>query len=213
MSVRIYLKEEIVGEKEFTIGDNGRAGSYLGLPIFHDFKKGRWYIDITFIDEQTPLVLRNFVESVSVCEILPSFPKREEGIYRHESATAEVLSILPERTELRVRVISNNMEDACNLMREIRVGSIRPLPDGSYEGKQTGTSHADSVARISELETELKRLQSLNTEMQGTLVFLHRRLINYKIDVFRTAWPFCFKSGVEKFVDSLLGKIATKLPG
>ena len=211
MSVRIYLKEEIASEKGFT-RESANSGYYLGLSLFRDLKKSRWYIDITFIHEQIPLILESFTESISVHEILPSFPKREEGIYRHGSATAEVLSILPGRTELRVCVTSDNIEDARNIMREIRVGSIRPLPNDSYESKQTGVSHADSVARVLELETELKRLQSLDTEMRGTLAFLRRRLISYKEDVLCTVWPFCSKGGVARFVDNLLGKIATKMP-
>ena len=57
------------------------------------FEDGRWFFDLESVEDQIPAGLVCVVEEISSrhdCH-LGGFPKREAGIYRHESAEAEVM--------------------------------------------------------------------------------------------------------------------------
>lgn len=201
MSVHVYLKgNEVQSIEGFT--EEGFPG-LPGIKLFRD--GGRWYTILQEPTDPVPAAIVNIVDEISFIGWFPHYPYREAGVYRYESAEAEVelskgVSIgkggksgeIEYRTEICIK--AKKMDDLLELYRQIRTGSIRP--EQSYEGEQGGMSRA-------ELEAELKRIQqSANSILEGVkadLRTLHRDL--------KGGWPFCLKSKVAQEISSILDHV------
>lgn len=194
MSINVYLKgDEVTKLKDFKtkqMQNRDRQWEEYGLPGVSIWReKGRWYITLNEPTEPIPAAVAGIVEEISFRVWIPGSPSREAGIYRHESAEAEVgtdKSSGDLKYEIRIR--AKNMADLLELYRKIRIGSIRPAQ--SYEGEQGGSSRAELVAAIRDLEQR-------RYEAACKLAALKVALRDFCWGTLESAgWPFCSKKTV-----------------
>jgi len=141
MSINVYLKDE--AEKR----------SILGVNICN--KKGRWYITLNELSEPIPEKIADIVEEISLIEYLPAEPKRESGLYYHETAKAEVTpSSASGKPITKVHITATKIGDIRTLFRLIRTGKVRP--DESYEQEQGGMSYKELREALSTAQRELQ---------------------------------------------------------
>lgn len=192
MSIRVYLRgDEVQKLPGFTTKprrDHGQEWNEYELPglkLSHD--NGRWHIPLSEPTEPVPAAVADIVEEISFYGQIPLFPRRERGIYRHESAEAEVESTGYKDGRIGVRIQAKNMEDLLHLYRKIKDGSIRP--EQSFEGQQGGLSHA-------ELEAELERTRQGANSTLESMELEKLKLESLKNDLrtfyheLRNGWPF-----------------------
>lgn len=176
MSINVYLKDEEVrklkGFKETKTG-----GSIPGVTLL--YKKGRWFTVLHQLTEPVPPAVVNIVDEISFHSKIPFHIEREAGIYRDKTAEAEIDLNESGNEEWNViRINAKNMEDILKLFRMILIGSIRPEPGESYQGKQKGVSRK-------ELEEELEGYR----QSEDALRYFFGELRGEKN-------PFCTKTGV-----------------
>jgi len=128
------------------------------------FNNGRWRIELGSCNNPLPDWLAPIVEEISLFECLALETKREAGVYRHESAEAEVGSYRDGRREItRIRIQAKNMDDTRALLHKIKAGTIRP--DESYEGQQTGMSRQELEAKVAEYQELLHRANEVHSKI------------------------------------------------
>lgn len=160
MSINVYLEGDKVRDLEGFIvkprGEYDKRWEEYELPgISLRYDKGRWFMTLNDPTEPIPAVIANLVEEISSHESIPSIPKREAGIYHHESAIAEVEHGKhgdPRKTSVDIK--AKCMKDLLELSRMIKVGSTRP--DESYEGEQLGMSRKELEAELARTKEELE---------------------------------------------------------
>lgn len=152
MSLNVYFTQEIQKLRDFTVEsykDGSTKRSIDGLFLHNEY--GRLY---AFMNENSVLLLpghiKDCIEEVSFYETIPQMAKRVAGIYRHKSAEGELEPDYSKHVVYKVKIKGRNMEDVCELLQMIKVGSIRPEPEDSYENTQT------TVCSRAQLEAELK---------------------------------------------------------
>ena len=201
MSINVYLKGDEVRKLEGFTTKKRQGGKPVqewdehelsGVKLSHD--KGRWYIMLHEPTEPVPATVVDIVEEISFYEWISLRPSREAGIYRHESAEAEVE---PDKiggdNRLKIRIRAKKMEDLLELYRKIRTGSIRP--EQSYEGQQGGMSRAELEAELERMQRDADRALEI---LKANLRTLYRELEN--------GWPFCTKVTVRDKIDRILNK-------
>lgn len=179
MAVYVYLNMTKARRLNVRSGDVGNL-------VFH---MGRCYIILSNSDP-VPSAVADIVEEVSLYERVPSISPREAGIYRYQSAEAEVDHDDSGRLEIRVRAA--NKEDAIALYRMIRTGSLRP--EQSYEEPQGGMSRA-------QLENEVARLKKGEND---AFYQLAARLRGICGELDEGVWPFCRKKKVLFLIDTAI---------
>lgn len=175
MSINVYLRGEwvtgLMGFETTKCRDSKSSNTWddnrlPGIRLSHEH--GRWYITLERTD-RIPSILLNIVEEVTSQEWVSFVPhKRERGVYRLGSAEAEVGAQSLDDGRMWVCIVSKTMEDLRELDRQIRVGSILPVPELSYEGKQGGLSRAELEAKVAELEAARVSLHKLCAELRET---------------------------------------------
>ena len=142
MSIKVYLTGNAVESIEgFTTksrqsNDSDKEWNEYELPgikLCHE--KGRWHLRLHELTDPIPELVVDIVDEISFYESIPTYPERVAGIYRHESAVAEIIpEAIRSDSYIRMRIVSKNMDDLRELYLKIRVGSI--LPEESYEEQQ-----------------------------------------------------------------------------
>lgn len=219
-SINVYLKgEEVRALEGFTItpasgGKPLQKWDEYKLPgIKLSYDKGRWYVVLHEPTEQVPAAIFNIVEEISFYDLMPADFKREAGIYRHESAEAEVTSemIGGGRGMIRIRIKAKKMEDLLQLFRKIKIGSIRP--EESYEGQQNGMSRAELERKLQQTENELEAVRAEWTRSAEAFVQMRNELAKKvgqlaQLDNFvaklSRGWPFCTKKSIRDRIFAIL---------
>jgi len=207
MAINVYLKgDEVKNVEGFvtkTRKQNGQEWNEYTLPgvnLWHD--KGRWHTMLHEPTEPVPVAVANIVEEISFHEWTALEPHREAGIYRHESAEAEVEpDMIGGKMKLKIRIKAKKMEDLRELYRRIRVGSIRP--EQSYEGPQDGLSRNQLETALDRTNEELEETLERSVEIIGNLADVMEDLIKLA-DELNKGLPFCFKSTVAKKVFAMI---------
>lgn len=130
-------------------------------------------------ETEVPPPLDWLVEEVSFMGDIPASPHREYGVYRHESARAQV-TVSPGKPDAKVHITGKTIADVRELYHKILAGSIRP--DESYEAPQEGMSRnemAEALLKFKELAERFRRQD-------------------------RRGWPFATKCGVADMIQEIL---------
>lgn len=203
MSINVYLKDEVIKLPGYICkpwGHKGQSGEnhiISGVTLLRD--KGRWYIMLHEPTDQVPEAVADLVEEISFYEWIPSSPKREAGIYRHETAEAEVQPYLDGKNNRnQVRIKAKKMEDILNLFRMIKIGSIRP--EESYEGQQSGMSRAELEKENEGLRDRADAFRDMfHLEAMKNESLRHfARVLNGEF------WSFCTKIRVVRMINEVL---------
>lgn len=136
MLIYVYLKDEVTSHPNFENG-NGNSSNYhkvAGLRVNQD--DGRWHFVRHETTEPIPQVVANLVDGASLREWIPIRQiNRKTGIYRHESAEAEIkFDKFNGEDCLEVNIVAKKMEDLVELWQRFMIGSI--LPENNYNGRQ-----------------------------------------------------------------------------
>lgn len=192
MSVNVYLKgDEVMGLEGF---DSTRKSLPGNIVLFQE--KGRWYFTLSDPSEPIPATVAGIVEEISLHAQVPCYDKREAGIYRFESAEAEIeQGQISGRYWLQVRIKAKKMEDLRALLHMIRAGSIRS--EVSYENQQVGTSRAELEAKLA--EATLERMQQTDSALESLKADL--RTLCRQLEV---GWSFCAKKKVRREISTIL---------
>lgn len=221
MSVNVYLKGEEVTKldgfktvKQHHQGNSWDNYNYKGLTLY--CSGGDWYFTLYNVDDNIPDALKELVERVVYMGRFSFLPAREAGEYLHESAVAKVSSIDNSgkgNRENSIRIDAVKMEDLRELLKQIRVGSIRPHK--SYEGPQNGLSRNKLEAELKEANAKLElswveidHLKELLTEKATERIDDARKLAmvgNFKFTMAHTIWPLCFRTRVVRALSDILG--------
>lgn len=226
MSVYAYLDPKIEQDEKFHsqtfTGSHGPITyQYLG-----DWQLGRLdgkrALYLSSVNGEVPPALTEYVTGFSVVDYIPGTPARENGVYDHKSATAEVeteCTNAKNRTfKTKITIYTQKLEDARELLQLIRTGDIRPTK--SYEGKQGGLSRqeleaqlAEANSRIEQLQLsqsdidDLRRLRKWEGEVNAELRREHRVRIAilHIVDLLRQkSWPFSNSGKVANDLDEAL---------
>lgn len=188
MSINVYLKGDEVKNLEGFTTKKKQGGKPVQEWDEHELSgvklsldKGRWYIYLSEPTEPIPAVVKDIVEEISFHGYLKAGIRREMGIYRHESAEAEIdAESAGGKPMYVVRIKAKRMENLLELFHKIKIGSIRP--EESYEGQQNGMSRA-------ELEAELERMRQSVSAFES----LKANLYTFYQELEKGGWPFCTK--------------------
>lgn len=151
ISTYVYLSDDI--RKHSTFHENNKGCPWVGdnHTYLHE-DDGVLCLTSSNEDVEIPALFLPYVLKVTVRDIMHC-PKRELGIYTHESATATLAdSTFPQR----ISVVAKNVKDAMKLLHLVRTGAIRPVE--SFEVPQTGRS-------MQEIHDELERLKAENLKL------------------------------------------------
>ncbi len=222
MSINILLDEQKLREApgfSDTTRTDGGGGMILDntrIPVSVD-NLGRIYITLSDHASLAPSI-EPFVTEVSFfVYVSAQRTHRELGIYRHASAEGEVdLQEGRDSTQYWIKVSAKKLEDARELVRLFKIGSIRPAD--SFEGRQQGESKEELEAR---LRTVLEELESLKGEnaLNETNLEHTRGMLDISLDrvreVFklsaalsnrRLKWPWCSKQKVALLINCALNR-------
>ncbi|MBP9771359.1 MAG: hypothetical protein KBD16_00325 [Candidatus Pacebacteria bacterium] len=163
MNVYLKVDETLECEHFSKAQERGASGQtnftfFLhGQYIFRE--KGPWYLVWTET-EPIPDWLEPLIDKVSLYVAFPFASHRETGVYRHETAKAELDTRPASRgqREYRVEIRGTKVADVFELLRRIRIGTIRP--EQSFEGPQGGLSRQELEERLQYTEREIARLQT-----------------------------------------------------
>ena len=204
MSTNVYLMGSISQVSGFSTApyDNGSGDrmSFNGMTVLGG--SGSLYIIIGENDE-VPAELTEYVERITLYEkISAARMSRETGIYRHESAEAELeFESGGKKTYYLTKIRGKKMEDVRTLLRLIKIGVIRP--DESYENPQMGLSRAElqedlkeTWARYESLKRELREGETKIYQLKGTIARLNAELDSLRFETFTGGWAFCSKQRV-----------------
>ena len=211
MSVNVYFNEkvrELPGCKSVPYADgSGNTITLDGISLFS--KNGRMF---AMWSENAPIPenLKNLVEEVSYHEAIAQMGHRESGIYRYRSATCELMPRDDGNAERKkllyvLKITARNMEDVRELMHMVKTGMIRP--DESYEGLQSGKSHA-------ELEVEVDLWKATSRGLQQNFVVAQdkvTRVEGYLTELISSEstwpwnwWPLVIRTGVIQRLNAIL---------
>ena len=188
-SIRVYLtprEDEITNLPGFESRPTSDRVSLSQESFFAEYKlyrdNGRCYIQLSDVADSVPEEAQEIVESISFKESFPISPRRETGIYRYASATAEISR---DNSLQWVNIRAKKMEHLRKLYFKIRAGDIRPKP--SHEGEQGGKSQSEFKAALEQaqriigilhnslrlqserFEQDLQEMRRLNDDMEQTL--------------------------------------------
>ncbi len=202
MAIRVYLKRGTKIEEMPEYNKTHRKNNDGQKWDVHTFDEmnlqkegGRWYLSTGsdhWENKDLPPVLIEHIEEVSNFWHLPSWMKRESGIYRHESAEMELQGG-------NASGKAKNLEDLNVLLRNIKTGEIRP--EISYEVAQTGMSGAELQNTLDDCQHKLElkerellevlnKVQALEMAMtqkqsvKETLAVILKKIANF------VSWPF-----------------------
>lgn len=218
MSLNVYFTQEIQKLDDFRVGshkDGSTKRSIDGLSLHDEY--GRLY---AIMNQNSVLLLpghiKDCIEEVSFYETIPQMGKRVAGIYRHKSAEGELEPDPYSRQAVyKVQIKGRNMDDIRELFRMIKVGSIRPEPEDSYENTQT------TVCSRAQLEAELEGAYMQRDDLSRRLDLSEATFRNAE-DKFRKAcdknvslrrlaavlrkefWKFGSKNAIAKSIDDIL---------
>jgi len=146
-----------------------------------------------------PDELKDVMDEISCYETIPQMGRRESGIYRHNSAQCELTpaddgNAKREKPVYRLKITAKNLEDVQAIIRQIKIGSIRP--DESYEGQQSGMSRAELATALQQAQEGWERSLLQATEALALLRSAQEKITKI-IGLGRTltgnVWPFCTK--------------------
>lgn len=212
MSMNIVLSEDVRKDPLFKLHKDGGTAEVQGVTVF--LHKGPPFV-MSELSSGIPTAVAMYVEGFSVYEWLPMLGGREMGVYRHESAVAEidVIHVGPNQDrqkQYKIRLTAKSIEDAHELIHLFRTGKIRPVE--SFEGPQGGKSRAElerevdkakkDVASLAERlknaeeaegneraarETLVKRLRTLESEIEARtgIVFMKKATLVEKLEQVR----------------------------
>ncbi|MDO8469583.1 MAG: hypothetical protein Q7S84_01000 [bacterium] len=171
---------------------------------------GRLHASLGSENDEIPESLMEYVVGFSLHETVVKTGTREAGIYKHETAEAEVeFSQYDARRESYiVKITGEKMGDVRELFHKIKAGSVRP--DESYEGEQLGLSRKELEVVLERVTAELEQI----TAQQDSLAKLARndnalRVLALEL---RSGFPFCKKESVAiKILDILNGVTRIRL--
>ncbi len=187
----VYLKDEVATTKGFseTTHHDGSESHKMRLRLgcigLNQQQNGRWMCYLGLNTKEVPPELAELVEEISFMTDIPASPHRERGVYRHESARAQVTASSG-KIGSKVHITGKNLADVRELHHKILAGSVRP--EESYEGEQNGMSRR-------KLEVELARLRVLELESKKLVADLFRLVVKLREESHRR-WPFCTKDGM-----------------
>ena len=134
-SIYVYLSEEVKNKEGYEEKQRSERGQQwkeyriAGMYLFRD--KERPYISLSEIECPIPEIVSDIVVGFSLRDWIPSRPKRINGIYKLETATATV-DTSGDRTE--VRITAEKLEDLRELYYKIRAGQT--FPSENWEAEQ-----------------------------------------------------------------------------
>lgn len=129
-------------------------------------------------ETEVPPPLDWLVEEVSFMGDIPAVPHREYGVYRHESARAQVTK--SRRRCAKAYIVGKTIADVRELYHRILAGSIRP--EESYEKPQTGKSRKEMEAAFAKFKELAERFRRQDGR----------------------GWPFATKGGVADMIQEIL---------
>ncbi len=197
MSVNLFLNEDVKKAEGFKQDSEGVGMQFNGISIFgpspHVIHSHR---------EPIPACLLPYIKEISLYEhVSTERMRRETGIYKHESAEAEVQFVQQSKGSTNwIKIKGKSMEHVEELLHKIKVGSLRPTE--SYEGVQQGKSRLELEREVAELEAQvLVQADALNRhqtaiadgQINADRVRAVRQLA---ADLDRKQWPWCLKSTV-----------------
>lgn len=147
----------------------------LGTDIFYE--KDRWYIPLGSVTDRIPGELFAMEVECTLHERISG--NREAGFYRLETATAELDFPAGEDCKSQLRIQAEKFQDLKELFNRIRTGTIRPRPEDSFEGAQTGQSHK-------ELEVELRQTRVLLGASEEDSRVLQEKVQQFKQEFAKT---------------------------
>lgn len=216
MSLNAYLTDavkELPGFTSHPYKDGG--GNNMKIDSLHLFDdKGRLYARLGDENSVVPSTLKDYVEEFSFYEWIPQVSHRETGIYRLESAEAEVEDNWggSKRPMYRVKIIGKELMYIRDLFRMIKVGSIRP--EESYEKPQQGLSRAGLEEKLAQA---LRSKEKLVEELRVVESVLHDTVKDYQhaskkiamvVSLARTLrgemWGLCRKRVVAQRITNIL---------
>ncbi len=189
----VYLKDEkVTANKGFmkTTHHDGSLSHHMRLHHGDGGSDGRWRFVLGPDAKEVPPELAELVEEVSFMTDIPTVPHREWGVYRHESARAEVTAS-PDRKGSKVHITGKNLADVRELHHRILAGSIRP--NESYEGAQDGMPRW-------ELEMALRTARAKSEKFRELVEKLRRKD--------KRGWPFCTAGGMADEIEKILNSPA-----
>lgn len=233
MSLNMYFKKEIrqaEGFKGQPYPDG--SGDKMNIMGMNLFSAGDLLYSIQDENGVVPTELEKYVVNISMyARISAQRATREMGIYRHESAEAEVeLELGNKNPEYQIKINGKKMEDIHALLRMIKSGSIRPTE--SYERAQDGKSCKEledefllTKLQLSDARTLIANLQE-SSEISGKffgdrieelgrqrdqLHGIRELALNLELGNERDLsahlipyWPFCSKKGIAKRIKAIL---------
>lgn len=157
MSIRVYLKKTISQAVGYRTGDIGEGKYFVGsFRLWNDV--GTLYFDLPSHNDNVAEFFAEYVEKLTLREIMFGGVKRETGIYQHKSAKAELsFDMLGGERITRIAIEAKKLEDLREILVRIQAGEIRPVQ--SYEGPQDGMSAEEKAAELNRLNNELARVE------------------------------------------------------
>jgi hypothetical protein len=153
--VRIYVDADEVAKIPGLIKEDDRWITPLKTSIF--WYDGRYYATVEDSGSFVPDDIMSMVNGVSYYGSFPCKHTRESGIYKLDTAMARVecITSIMGVIVINFKMTAKTIEDLDALYRKIRVGSIRPNPEDSFDGPQDGISREQLEA---EHKAEIRRL-------------------------------------------------------
>ena len=195
MPVRVYLKGDLPDLEGFEPDEKKPVvfGTCEGFGF--RYGQGRWWHELSDCRDHIPTWLMNAASEYSIFETLPLRVSRESGIYRLGVAEAEVQSVIQGGCEVvHVCIRAKNYRDACNLLHQIKTGSVRPEPGESYEGPQCGLSRKELERKVQQLEEVREIAREERRLLVGTRGRLRRLLEELKGEYWLYWWLKSWKS-------------------
>lgn len=153
MALRVYLSKEGTKRIKETPGfyKTGRDGCeqwHIPGIITLAYENGLCFLTLDEVSDLIPSVIVDFIEEITVKEYHRA-SKRESGIYRHETAEAEVV-MDSSGMSVSIFIRGKSREDVLYLLKKIKTGVI--CPEESYEAPQDGMSYKEIRTKLTELE-------------------------------------------------------------
>lgn len=217
MSYNVYLKPGIRDAQGFNKHQNGDKDSgpaFQGFPLLGKNEALLYYS----LGSQPviPPALEPFIDHITFYDHVPcERAHRELGIYRHETAEADV-TIMNGRGDKQtyfIRIKGEKLEDIRELFLRFKVGNIRP--EESFDGAQSGMSREDLEKELEGLKRGLvlmsqerdQFLRVLDTRTSDLTIAKDRIMTAYQLSAKLSDWkwwPWCRKSNVAEQINKAL---------
>lgn len=163
MSLRVHLSEEgmkvVKNMPRFCMLGTRNEEWFVPGIITLAHERGSCFLTLNEVSDPIPPAIKDLIGFVTLREH-HSASKRESGIYRYETAEAEVIMDSSGKS-VSIFIRGKSKEDALDLLKKIKTGTIRP--EESYEAPQDGMSSGEIRAKLTELERENSTLRSYIT--------------------------------------------------